>query len=73
MLIVCGFVERILQIKKEMRGKMSVDITAKIGKNLFSVDIIKQSLCYFFDCTVNIDMELHLLITVKRKQILIEN
>lgn len=34
---------------------MSVDITAKIGKKLFSVDIIKKSLCNFFKCTVNID------------------
>lgn len=35
---------------------MSVDITAKIGENIFSVDIIKQSLCDFFDCTVNTEI-----------------
>lgn len=32
---------------------MSVDITAKIGGNIFSVNIIEQLLCDFFDCTVN--------------------
>lgn len=34
---------------------MSVDIAAKIRKKIFSVDIIKKSLCNFFKCTVNID------------------
>lgn len=34
---------------------MSVDIAAKIEKKFFSVDIIKKSLCNFFECTVNID------------------
>lgn len=34
---------------------MSVDIAAKIEKKYFSADIIKNSLCDFFECTVNID------------------
>lgn len=32
---------------------MSVDITAKIGENVFSANIIKQFLCDFFDRPVN--------------------
>lgn len=31
---------------------MSVDITAKIRENIFSVNIIEQLLCDYFDCTV---------------------
>jgi hypothetical protein len=34
---------------------MSIDISAKIKNKIFSVDIIKKSLCNFFECTVNID------------------
>ncbi len=32
---------------------MSIEITAKIEKKILSADIIKQSLCNFFKCKVN--------------------